>query len=279
MKQIKFTLLAFTLSAVIGWSNIARAQCTIDQSQPLTDGGTSERNLPGYYDGQTFTAGATGLLCEIDLMMFNTMTGTGILKIYSGAGITGTLLDTQVVHVNVPSGQVWQDWVIASPPPVVSGSVYTFQFIPIQGGGLPDPYGINVQDSNKYAGGYDLSLPTFDLTFRTYVEAETNINELYAENNFVIYPNPSEGKFTITNNGTINSIEVYNYLGEKVYGEEFSTKPSLNQGIASRSLPRFFRGSQHQIVNEIDLSGFPKGIYFVKINSRQNIKTEKIVIQ
>jgi len=257
MKAIKITLVLFILFAFTGWNNVVEAQCTLDQSQPLTDGGTSERNLPGYYDGQTFTAGATGLLCEIDLMMFNTMTGTGILKVYSGSGVTGTMLDSQQVQVNVPSGQVWQDWTLLSPPTVTSGSVYTFQFIPIQGGGLPDPYGINVQDSDKYAGGYDLSLPTFDLTFRTYVEGETSINELPLESNFIIYPNPSDGEFNTKCNGNINSIEIYNYLGEKVYGNILKQQAST----------------------KIDLSGFPKGIYFVKIEVGQNILTEKIIIQ
>ena len=167
--KIQLFLVVLFVSLQIG----ANAQCPIDQSQLLTNGGVSARNRPGYYEGQTFTAGATGLLCEIDLLMTNTMTGTGTLNIFSGSGISGTLLATESVNVNVPSGSVWQYWTISSPPSITSGSVYTFQFIPIQGGGLPDPYLIDLRDSNVYSGGYHLAFPQFDLTFRTYVNSPT----------------------------------------------------------------------------------------------------------
>lgn len=98
--KIQLFLVVLFVSLQIG----ANGQCPIDQSQLLTNGGVSARNLPGYYEGQTFTAGATGLLCEIDLLMTNTMTGTGTLNIFSGSGISGTLLATESVNVNVPSG-------------------------------------------------------------------------------------------------------------------------------------------------------------------------------
>lgn len=57
--------------------------CTLDQSLLLWNGGTSERILPGYYEWQSFTAGMTGTLCEIDLMLGNSnikLNGTGTLK-------------------------------------------------------------------------------------------------------------------------------------------------------------------------------------------------------
>ncbi len=239
--------------------NITTTQCAIDQSQLLTNAGRSARNLAGYYEGQTFTAGTTGLLCEIDLQMFNTMTGTGTLKIYSGSGISGTLLTTQSVNVNVPSmTSVWQNWTISSPPLVTNGSVYTFQFIPTQGGGLPDPYGVNVQTSNVYSGGHDLADINMDLTFSTYVDVATSINDIHTENNFVVFPNPSYGKFILNSNRNITSIEIFNYLGEKAYATIVKQQTS----------------------NEIDLSNSSKGIYFVRLtDDNENIHTEKIIIQ
>ncbi len=259
MKKTKIILLAITFSAISGMANLANAQCAIDQSQPLHDNGLSARNLPGYYEGQTFTAGATGSLCEIDLLMFNTMTGTGTLNIYSGSGIGGTLLATQSVNVIVPSmTDVWQNWIISSPPTVTSGSVYTFQFIPTQGGGLPDPYGIDLQFvSDEYSGGHCLSFPTGDLCFRTYVDITTDLNDIHPENSFEVYPNPSNGKFTIICNRNINKIEIYDYLGESV--------------ITTVVNP--------QTPTEIDLSDYPKGIYFVVINDGSKSYSEKIVIQ
>ncbi len=38
---------------------------------------------------------------------------------------------------------------------------------------MPDPYLIDLRDSNVYSGGYHLAFPQFDLTFRTYVNSPT----------------------------------------------------------------------------------------------------------
>jgi len=74
-----------------------------------------------------------------------------------------------------------------------------------------------------------------------------------------VFPNPSNGKFTVTtNNGSIDAIYIYNVTGTKVFSTtDFKLKTS----------------------NEIDISDYKKGIYFVKIDSRDKISTEKIVIQ
>jgi hypothetical protein len=252
-KKILLTVSLFTFAG----AKTLPAQCIVDQQQELTNGGTSERNLPGYYDGQTFTAGATGLLCEVDVMMFNTMTGTATLNIYSGNGITGTLLATQPVSINVPAGQVWQQWNLAAPPSVTQNSVYTFQFIPVQGGGLPDPYGVNVQGADVYAGGYDLTFTSFDMTFRTYVDVTTGMNELPEENSFAVYPNPNNSKFEIRNSKSeIQSVEIFNLFGQKVFSDENLSCESC-------------------IIN----SALPSGIYFVKIYSGENFFTNKMLIR
>ncbi|MGM0620491.1 MAG: T9SS type A sorting domain-containing protein [Bacteroidota bacterium] len=74
-----------------------------------------------------------------------------------------------------------------------------------------------------------------------------------------VFPNPSNGKFTVTTiDGSIDAIYIYNVTGIKV----FST--SDIKLIAN---------------NEIDISDYKKGIYFIKIDSRDKIHTKKIVIQ
>lgn len=76
-----------------------------------------------------------------------------------------------------------------------------------------------------------------------------------------IYPNPTNGKFTIDKigrHGEIGKFEIYNIFGEKIYSNY-----KFNQGIT----------------NEIDLSAFSKGIYFVKIYDRKKILVKKIVVQ
>jgi hypothetical protein len=76
---------------------------------------------------------------------------------------------------------------------VSSGQIYTFQFVPTQGGGIPDPYGVNVIATDAYSGGNDLGEPTWDLCFRTYVDVTTGTNDPMVENSAAVYvyPNPA----------------------------------------------------------------------------------------
>lgn len=89
----------------------------------------------------------------------------------------------------------------------------------------------------------------------------TGINSIaYSENSFSIYPNPNNGVFSISlqNTDAKLEVEIYNLLGEKVY-----------------AISNF----KQQTTNEIDISNFPRGIYFVLINDRTRIYERKIVIQ
>lgn len=85
-------------------------------------------------------------------------------------------------------------------------------------------------------------------------------NQLQAA--FSIYPNPSHGKCQfIINNLQLDKnckLEIYNVHGEKVY-----TIPNLKL----------------QTLNEIDISDFPNGIYFVNIYDGNKIYVKKMVIQ
>ncbi len=91
-------------------------------------------------------------------------------------------------------------------------------------------------------------------------------NDMIEEGDFVIdisammqiSPNPSPGKFTLQFLGKSidNTVEIYNIFGEKIYKSDFT-------------------GLQY----EMDLSSHPKGIYFIKVQSGENIFTEKLVLQ
>ncbi len=71
------------------------------------------------------------------------------------------------------------------------------------------------------------------------------------QNKFTISPNPSNGFFNITSEESIQSVKVYNSLGQKV-----------------------FQGNQTQI----DISNQPKGIYFVDIVANNQKSTQKIIL-
>ncbi|MBK7441539.1 MAG: PKD domain-containing protein [Bacteroidetes bacterium] len=142
-------------------TNVSNADLSIDQQQLLYLGGESARNLPGYSTWQSFTAGVTGDLVQIDQGFFNEMTGTATLNIFTGTGNGGT-----------GAGNFWETFIIDPPVPITENEVYTFEIVPDLAGGLPDPYGVQVSGpADNYAGGRCEFDVTWDDVFKTYVSA------------------------------------------------------------------------------------------------------------
>ena len=77
-----------------------------------------------------------------------------------------------------------------------------------------------------------------------------------------VYPNPGNGHVYINIDLTKRSdgkIEVTDLYGKKVYEHQFSD-------AAAESI-------------EADLSGFPKGMYFVNLRTGSDVITKKLMIQ
>jgi hypothetical protein len=143
-----------------------------DQFQNIYNAGTSARTLPGYSLWQSFTAGLTGALTEIDMGFFNYINGVGTLVIYAGSGTGGPVLQTLPVNVFCASGNCLIPFIVSVP--VTAGQVYTFHFNP--GAGIPDPYGVQAEVPGTYSGGQmalvdpsGTSYPGFDMIFKTWV--------------------------------------------------------------------------------------------------------------
>lgn len=121
-----------------------------------------------------------------------------------------------------------------------------------------------VTDSSYYYSvtSFDNQTATSASDYATAVFASplSGVNYIYGATNFLkISPNPSTGKFTVTNNSSnFITLEIYNVLGEKVYA---------------------INNFKQQAVNEIDLSKSSKGMYFVKFYNGEKVYTDKIVIQ
>ena len=88
--------------------------------------------------------------------------------------------------------------------------------------------------------------------------------------NFSIYPNPTNGKFTlqfkntmsVAGNGIVDDnepkMEIYNLLGDKIL--------ILQQIVQQNS-------------TQIDLNSYPAGVYFVTIYDRKNTYTQRLIIR
>ena len=73
-------------------------------------------------------------------------------------------------------------------------------------------------------------------------------------NDIALYPNPSNGNFSINNSNKIYSIEIYSIIGQKIFEEKNSTK------------------------SKITLPDSAKGTYLVRINMDSNSVIKKLII-
>lgn len=85
--------------------------------------------------------------------------------------------------------------------------------------------------------------------------SSTAINDLSSTN---IYPNPSSGTFYLAGNDKLQSIEVYNLLGDLVY------KRSLH-----------LNNNKYEVM----LTDVPKGLYVIKINNATNSIQRKLQLE
>lgn len=88
------------------------------------------------------------------------------------------------------------------------------------------------------------------------------VENILGNEDLLIFPNPTEGKCVINTKREINGIEIYNEIG-KMVNKISDLKPiSLNESFSYR----------------IDLTDYPKGIYFVKIFETEKVYTNKIIL-
>jgi hypothetical protein len=97
-----------------------------------------------------------------------------------------------------------------------------------------------------------------EVQFKSQPILYASLHAFAAKDQLSVFPNPSDGRFRISNESGIIQVTVYNMIGRKVY-----TKISAKQ----------------EKLSEIDLTKFDKGVYFIEINDGTKTSTKKIVIQ
>ena len=119
--------------------------------------------------------------------------------------------------------------------------------------------GITANPSGFNAGAeWDtLAVDNFDnLGIREYV-IPTNTKQIQNETSLHVFPNPSNtGNIIIKSSEKINSIEIYNIMGSKVYAENVNSKNFVN----------------------INSSKLENGVYFIKVYQNNTFKIERIIL-
>lgn len=179
-------------------------------------------------------------------------------------GLPGNMLDSIWVPAASVIPGVWNNVTLANPIQIDSGGF----FVEWQMGGLNIILGesINKPISNRtfeVLSNHAWAIYRFRQTNELMINATIERDPFTAvepvnlvDNETYIYPNPSAGQITISNQQlTIRSIEIYDVLGARVYS----------------SMPESYRQT-------VDVSQFKEGVYLCRVKAGEAIITRKISV-
>lgn len=118
----------------------------------------------------------------------------------------------------------------------------------------------NFDFCSRYSGTFDINSGTISNGITYCIQGEIcweSVNENKTIQNIIIFPNPVKESLTINlNNSKIETVEIIDILGKVVYSQNVNS-------------------------NEINISRYniPSGLYFLKVNSKENSYTAKVVFE
>ncbi len=159
-----------------------------------------------------------------------------------------TTICTNSIELNAGSGFLTYIWQIGSSNPTIGNNIYTLDST----GHSTKPIEVivNVIDTKNCIGKDTINVLFDNCTNIISVDKTFQMN---------IYPNPTSAILTLTMNGFKDMIDISIFNME---GQVVMSRKQTNENI-----------------QQFDLSGYPQGIYFIKLNSKEVQKVEKILLQ
>jgi hypothetical protein len=191
---------------------------------------------------------------------------TGTATVLSDGTVTGISLGTAIISYSVTNscgtGIVTKTITVNPNPVAITGpdSIcigYSITLSDATSGGtwsVSDPSLVTLSYSAGTAYGVIAGIPviTYSLStgcYSTYpisvVACPEGVKLVNGNHEIKIYPNPAFNEITVSSFDQINKIELINYLGQKVFAKEYT--------------------SQNAYIN---ISNFPAGLYFIKVNDK-----------
>jgi hypothetical protein len=173
--------------------------------------------------------------------------GTSMISVIDPPAILAVISNTNATCSSCADGVAYAN-VLAGSAPYTYMWMPSMQTTPIANGLVVGCYTVQITDNNGCSKSYT-----------TCISFSTKVDELLTGTTISIYPNPSNGVFTISNTTVIDKLDitVTNALGQTVISESAKNTNQL----------------------QIDLSKMSKGVYYLKATSNEGNKLFKLILE